>query len=503
MADDDSCMLLSFRKRRRSFESELEEANHPPTKKSLTRELIVVDEDDTPAPSQGSGTQGDPIILGRWVTGNVIAEGMHDGCIVISDDDDDDDHVQQQETVIIDIDQSSPRPAFSGFLPISSPTRSAQSIAQNTILESTLAGFSVMPQAEKSCEQRADAPSEYNEHTSFWEKPEAESSSRTVSPRVAEYDTQQLNDFLETEETNECNDEDDDCIIVYEVSNSDHERQPWFFTIKDEEDDIAPCELTSSQVTQSTDTLVTPSSSQQISSIADPPPRLFESIRYTEDKELPSTPSLSENLTKPATWTHLSNKENDASIVKEQLQARKRLFWYTCWKLQRSKLKHQLQLYLQDVEGRRNSEDCWLYKGPKLSKTHHTLRVNVGFRHNGKLWKLSINLALIGLVLANQMTTEHKEGIINGAWHASHLCGNWTCLNPQHINPEPGPINLSRNRCFADRDGPCSHHPPCLKHLKVKLSTLRPPLEMAQLPDSQRIEFSSYNVQVPRSPDWF
>ena len=66
------------------------------------------------------------------------------------------------------------------------------------------------------------------------------------------------------------------------------------------------------------------------------------------------------------------------------------------------------------------------------------------------------------------MTKQQKDGFINKQWHLSHLCGNWTCLNPAHTTVEPGNINISRNNCFSHRSG-CLHNPPCMKDKKVPL----------------------------------
>jgi hypothetical protein len=66
------------------------------------------------------------------------------------------------------------------------------------------------------------------------------------------------------------------------------------------------------------------------------------------------------------------------------------------------------------------------------------------------------------------MTKQQKDGFINNQWHLSHLCGNWTCLNPGHTTVEPGSINIKRNNCFSHRSG-CPHDPKCIKEKKVPL----------------------------------
>jgi hypothetical protein len=66
------------------------------------------------------------------------------------------------------------------------------------------------------------------------------------------------------------------------------------------------------------------------------------------------------------------------------------------------------------------------------------------------------------------MNKQQKDGFINKQWHLSHLCGNWTCLNPGHTTVEPGSINIKRNNCFSHRSG-CPHDPECKKEKKVPL----------------------------------
>jgi hypothetical protein len=69
---------------------------------------------------------------------------------------------------------------------------------------------------------------------------------------------------------------------------------------------------------------------------------------------------------------------------------------------------------------------------------------------------------------AQQLTKQQKDGFISKQWHLSHLCGNWTCLNPAHTTVEAGSVNISRNNCFSHRSG-CGYTPQCIKDRKVPL----------------------------------
>lgn len=124
----------------------------------------------------------------------------------------------------------------------------------------------------------------------------------------------------------------------------------------------------------------------------------------------------------------------------------------------------------------REDDDCWLHPSPPPA----LLSVSGIFRPVGKLqkhftWKdkdgkhsLVLNYGIVVKLVNYQMTKQQQDGFINKQWHLSHLCGNWTCLNPAHTTVEPGHVNISRNNCFSHRSG-CLHTPKCLKDKKVAL----------------------------------
>ncbi|KAL3420374.1 hypothetical protein PVAG01_08873 [Phlyctema vagabunda] len=123
----------------------------------------------------------------------------------------------------------------------------------------------------------------------------------------------------------------------------------------------------------------------------------------------------------------------------------------------------------------RSDEDCWFHPSPPSA-----FRSSAGvLRPYGKIQKrfswqddakhsLVINYGIVSRLVSQDMTNQQKDGFVNRQWHLSHLCGNWTCLNPKHSTIEPGEVNISRNVCFSHRSG-CPHHPPCLKDKKVAL----------------------------------
>ena len=182
-----------------------------------------------------------------------------------------------------------------------------------------------------------------------------------------------------------------------------------------------------------------------------------------------------------------ADRVRKAKDRKEKTKASKRLFLYEYVSTQFHELKRRLDLYLDALSKDRDDNSCWLYSGPRLPKPpNRTIRIVVTFRHQAKQYKVDLNIGFISLLLEGVMTEEQKEGIIEHEWHASHLCGNWTCLNWRHIQPEGGLININRNSCFAQVDKPCEHSPPCLKHLKVDRDVLRP--VSSQVPASSQEE---------------
>ncbi|KAH6665477.1 hypothetical protein B0J14DRAFT_569080 [Halenospora varia] len=125
-----------------------------------------------------------------------------------------------------------------------------------------------------------------------------------------------------------------------------------------------------------------------------------------------------------------------------------------------------------------DNSECWFHPSPPPARlTASGLirpcgNISKRFRWNGdgKTHSLVLNYGIVVKLLYNTMTKQQQDGFIYRQWHLSHLCGNWTCLNPRHTTVEPGAVNLSRNNCFSHRAG-CLHKPACLKELKMPLGT--------------------------------
>lgn len=83
---------------------------------------------------------------------------------------------------------------------------------------------------------------------------------------------------------------------------------------------------------------------------------------------------------------------------------------------------------------------------------------------------LTIPYGIAHHLVYHTLTLQRQDGWINQTWQNSHLCGNWTCLNPKHLTVESAGVNGSRNNCFSHRRG-CFHQPVCLKDYKVPLGS--------------------------------
>lgn len=76
----------------------------------------------------------------------------------------------------------------------------------------------------------------------------------------------------------------------------------------------------------------------------------------------------------------------------------------------------------------------------------------------------------MGRILKSRLTEIQIAGIIDHAWHASHLCSNSTCLNWRHFWIESGSTNGSRRRCHRiGFRGKYPHFPRCMRDKKRRI----------------------------------
>jgi hypothetical protein len=256
-------------------------------------------------------------------------------------------------------------------------------------------------------------------------------------------------------------DEENDRVVVFEHSKpADRAGIPWTIPVKQERGGIQTVpDLTSSQETNASE--------------VDKQPRHSEDLFYTRKvvSAKPTFPGKGQIITSQAPVGLVERIDGKEPLL---LSIRKRLF-FKDYHLKRARLEKSLEKYYSSIQSERSPDRCWLYTGDKLPKPPaQSLHMSTTIRHNGRLERLSLNILVIKMLLEGRLSQEHIDGLVEHSWHASHLCGNWTCLNIEHIVVEPGSINNNRNTCFKVAQ-PCSNHiPKCLKHLKLDKSHLRP-----------------------------
>jgi hypothetical protein len=153
-----------------------------------------------------------------------------------------------------------------------------------------------------------------------------------------------------------------------------------------------------------------------------------------------------------------------------------------------AKLTESMKLWISKthylLDPFREDDECWLHPSPPPAQ----VAANGTIRPCGKLQKtftwqdcqgkhsIILNYGIVSKLVFHKMTKQQKDGFITKQWHLSHLCGNWTCLNPAHTTVEPGAVNISRNNCFSHRCG-CPHSPKCMKERKIALGTDGKPVD--------------------------
>ena len=135
---------------------------------------------------------------------------------------------------------------------------------------------------------------------------------------------------------------------------------------------------------------------------------------------------------------------------------------------------------IRPLPGPETIDVCWMFPvKPNDSAIRSITRTLKWHHENGFAVSLCVPLGLILLLFHDpflleqeRLTLEQKMGWACSRWELSHLCGNWTCINPFHLTLESKHINLERNRCFRSSKNLCQHAPQCLKSLKNPVDSL-------------------------------
>jgi hypothetical protein len=220
-----------------------------------------------------------------------------------------------------------------------------------------------------------------------------------------------------------------------------------------------------------------PAASFQASFLTVPPD---DSVLYTQ----PSTAQTSQVplIRESSYWADLKSLASDSFSVKSPLnklscRERKRIVVSSNRPPSLTKAMNQWVIKTQHLlDPFREDSDCWFHPTPPAGRPNAAGilrpcgRIQKTFTWHDRNGKHSIvlNYGIVHKLVNYKMNKQQKDGFINKQWHLSHLCGNWTCLNPGHTTVEPGSINIKRNNCFSHRSG-CPHDPECKKEKKVPL----------------------------------
>lgn len=175
----------------------------------------------------------------------------------------------------------------------------------------------------------------------------------------------------------------------------------------------------------------------------------------------PSTPPL------PAT----PSPEPSSSAAQRDLTIYKKHLFYTHYYKRHIHRLHKrianlTQRYVT-IPSQNPNTSCHLYDGPTNGHSNN-IALKIQFTHKSTTYYLTLNFGAVHLLINDRLSAEEIDGYVHKWWHTSHLCGNWRCVNLEHVRAEPGDVNLSRNNCLRPRGeegrerAVCGHVPRCL-----------------------------------------
>ncbi|KAF2021924.1 hypothetical protein BU24DRAFT_457843 [Aaosphaeria arxii CBS 175.79] len=390
--------------------------------------IIITDSDDDdddvkevkPRGYGGRGSIFDPIVLPEWHSPSIISDESKGELVEISDDEDEDWDYEDQDDEDGNDEES---PLFKAPAPLSpSPLPNA------------------LPSRSQNLWAGAPGVGDYAKEESPIE--------RSKFPA-----------FLDLINDSDADNGDDENGSLHEGTDDEDEDHVFSFT------GTSSSQLSQSTLALSQETDVTSISSA--SSQSQEATRPKHSIWATKTKDIEAF--FAGTSSKPGADRYSVQYDNQVTL---DLVTRKKLFWYRYWKICLPQIRRTFNRYLEHANAS-DDEQCYLYKGPRLASAGRVLSLTAQFRHKGHMERLTINVGLVAMLLDDRITDAHRKGIVEEGFHASHLCGNWTCINSRHIVPELGAVNINRNRCFPKMEEACWHTPPCMKHLKQDGHNLR------------------------------
>lgn len=412
------------------------------TPQRLPREILIIEDDDNPQ-TKGTGSEQDPITLIDWTTGNIILPDDNGACYVIPDDDDvedgdrhcsdngDDEHDHDYHDHHFDNDNGNDDVDDD----ISYPR-------YNTLSPSWLIMASPSP----------EAPSQDD---NVWTSP---SSCRTPSTPLV---------VMGGEREQSPNDDeililDDDVDYTYSQDWSTVKRE-----IEEQNPDIGLSKGRGDGFALRTPRPCQTSGIDGSGRCLDGRSRVDDDGLTKDSELLPITP---QKAGKSGTKRRVILTEEQKRVRRLDLVNRKTLFYFKHGPRNLRLLRERVARFRQDHAETKGEQECWLYSGA-VRRGQRTLSINVRFHDEAnpsKTLEYSVNAGYVSMMVDGLMTEEYKKGIIQHAWHASHLCGNWTCTNPRHIVAEAGLVNVDRNWCFHGKKQSCTHSPRCMTHLRIE-----------------------------------
>ncbi|KAF1964684.1 hypothetical protein BU23DRAFT_575520 [Bimuria novae-zelandiae CBS 107.79] len=432
----------------------------------------------------GRGTADDPFSFHQWSTGGVISKEDHGNVWTISDDEDGDEVMEEPRSLAekpseagdIDVDgpesndgkkAAAPAESHHGLFPRENTPPQHRASTSNATDNPVKIGDSDLDDSEDdfcdganggpyigitSIDRTCKTTSTTMETICSENNARKDSDPDRMRPVAPQNDVEQSSPIPDVgslvsvaQEVEDDEDEGDDCdcdIVLERPTRADFVQQSWIINIKLED--------------KATETL--PGRTEEM-----PAPKVREAGMVDEAR----VPLLSAAL---PDWAEDINWNRPPPVA-----TRKRLFFEIYRHRMRSAMQRVVGKYHNGIEGDRGPDGCWLYRGSRLPKGRNRgLHMDIKFQHNARSERLNLNILFVKMLLDGTLTRDQIEGIIEDCWHASHLCGNWTCLNVKHVVPEPGAINISRNPCMKNVNGPCYHRPRCMKNLKLDGELLRP-----------------------------
>ncbi|KAF1952611.1 hypothetical protein CC80DRAFT_552107 [Byssothecium circinans] len=398
----------------------------------------VIAEDDEPDTFfRGTGTKTDPWTLSSWMTGNVIA------------------HVDQGP-ILLDSDEDEEVEAFSLHNSFDDEESDTSSITSyETAAES--------PTPARLFIRSASSPTEYAPCS------------------------------IDNEE-----DFDDPGNREDKIANSDHDSdgQPYSIVIDlDGEDDDTAIRRISAQIEMwkewSESNLVKPEPHEKETFELETPVHEEESVTSNENSGAPYSPAQdlcgcsSDNVQarSPISMQPSSivsgqgiPQQFSAEQIKEHEDMKAYIKFKKWWLYHKyaARMTKGLELKMKNVmkyvrmPDKDQDNNCWIYERSQGGNSN-SICIAITFEHEGLKHRLTQNFGTINMFLQGKLTTDIIDKFIEKWWHLSHLCGNWRCVNINHVILEARETNIRRNACFRAKEEArrpyCQHDPPCMTHL--------------------------------------